>query len=1753
MRIKFLCIGPVYEGMHIRFFHRTVLQLRHLYMTHYICVLNHLKALPTGLPNGYICLLVSEAKKWEKDCFQWGVRPVCEEMHILLYHPTALQLRHFYMTHYLCVLNHLKCYQQDYQMDTFAFSSRKQRNGKKIVSNGVYGRFDPFLWQLPGSDIFGNVFDEIEFSKWRVEGQRHPDGNCLALSREGNFRRIYIEDCSEEYPSVCIYNEKKHYLKLACPGESVTMRLHGEYDQCLEAFHDVFENSANIHYNFIHKTSLVKQKPDNYLCLSSIPGFDSNDYIWDYEKWLDVENGTQETFWNSYMHTYKRNELVYDNSYTVLDSRGQWVTFNNYNCKACITESSTDCECFFQVNTLNKNTFYRQAFHDIFESSAHIHYNFIHKTSLVKPKPDNYLCLSSIPGFDSNDYIWDYEKWLDVENETQETFWNFYMHTYERNEPDNENSYTSYTVLDSRGQWVTFNNYNCKACVSVVKIITPEIYVVFHQERQALELIVYSEEFLWRRDEDDSGVTCFTDAGGNTLLTNVRKDLIWKDKIKTTDIIGQSNNFIREYITKSIYQLEFEYSTPGHYWCEGLSLPDFKEVKSRQVVAYEEYDGTVYSFRATMNCNKCERGFTKKELKELSKNFKSFLKKFDSHEKLFGDAKVMQIKNIPQDSTKLEVIFHVVVEYNDFSFNCPQNITHHICTLYGIQRDLEIITRNASHSEKHDQFKNITVRHTAFCLPYRSSQTNEDYWMSAEIGERSVLQNLCLTTNLLPVYRICKGDFIIGAQWDEDHVPICHEMEIPNLTQKLFELDNSNKNSSTIIDEMQEIVEVDSREIIPADLERQALELIVYSEEYLWRRDDDDSGVTCFTDAGGNTLLTNVKKDLVWKDKIKTTDIIGQSNDFVREYITKSIYQLEFEYSTPGHYWCEGLSLPDFKEVKSPQVVAYKEYDGTVYSFKATVNCNKCERGFTKKELKELSEDFKNFLKKFDSREKLFGAVKVMRIQNIPQDSSRLEVIFHVVVEFDDFSFNCPPNITHHICTLYGIQRDLEIITRDASHSEKNDQFKNITVRHTAFCLPYRSSQTNQEYWMSAEIGERSVLQNLCLTTNLLPVYRICKGDFIIGAQWDEDHVPICHEMEIPKLTQKLFELDNSNKNSSTIIDEMQEIVEVDSREIIPADLYIVGTLLRKCAMEASNIIEFGLKEVGKILSILSHIMEVNETTARASQVLNSTNVLMDMNEKIITSVLLDASISNKTLPGNETNDLGVIEIKAKNIIVFTINPFVANVTGIALYRSSNQSNDIEDLIPRYLYANQDATELLMDNEELEVATFVPEDLLQRINEINQTASGNVTLAPKPPLRIVIMVKANDRLYQENRNVSYFRANGRVVSVTIPGYGPNLPSLLPLIFHTLYEITNETNACGFWDFTPTNKNGTSQWATRGCEFLLSSPNLDPPLVLCGCSHLTDFASLVMGAYKNDIPLNKLSIHKNHLIALDVITTVGCSLSIVGILGIWITAIFFKSWRQRTGSKVLLQLSAAIALQMFLFLFINAEYVLKDYLNVNQKIICITLGALLQYSVLVVFSWMLIIAYLQYLRYVVVFGNRKPAHFTIKSIIVGWIMPTVPVFLVIGLDMTSYLPPKKDFHGFCYPQGNSLYLGILLPIALILVANLGLYIAVIYSITRKMDGRKNSRKKKQRIQKAQLRLSVFLFFLLGMTWVFGFLIYTHRSPYIIFEYLFCLTATIQGFVVFVYFVILDPATRNLWENFFYMLCCRRSKNRNYYLQ
>uniref|UniRef100_A0A1B0D3B4 Uncharacterized protein n=1 Tax=Phlebotomus papatasi TaxID=29031 RepID=A0A1B0D3B4_PHLPP len=321
-----------------------------------------------------------------------------------------------------------------------------------------------------------------------------------------------------------------------------------------------------------------------------------------------------------------------------------------------------------------------------------------------------------------------------------------------------------------------------------------------------------------------------------------------------------------------------------------------------------------------------------------------------------------------------------------------------------------------------------------------------------------------------------------------------------------------------------------------------------------------------FTDAD-STLLSNVKiKDLVWTDKIKAQDIIGTNNNFNREYITKSIYELDLDEDTPGNYWCEGISLVDYTVVRSSSVIAHDDDEGTTFAFRTITDCKKCNQGFTKKELRDLTKDFRKLLEKHDHWERIEN-VKLMRIEEIPGGSSKIEAIFHVYVD-DDFSYNCPKNVSHQICVLHRLNGYLEGLVRRVSGGKK---FQNITFRHTVYCLPYYVEESDEIQWMSATIGQKVTFQRLCLTTNLLPVYRFCSGDFITGAKWDTDHVPACQEDDIPKFTHMLFNLDNSDKKPIEIIDKMQKITSVDSSDIIPADLYLMGSLTKRIALEKDN------------------------------------------------------------------------------------------------------------------------------------------------------------------------------------------------------------------------------------------------------------------------------------------------------------------------------------------------------------------------------------------------------------------------------------------------------------------------------------------------------------------------------------------------------------------------------------------------------
>jgi len=133
-------------------------------------------------------------------------------------------------------------------------------------------------------------------------------------------------------------------------------------------------------------------------------------------------------------------------------------------------------------------------------------------------------------------------------------------------------------------------------------------------------------------------------------------------------------------------------------------------------------------------------------------------------------------------------------------------------------------------------------------------------------------------------------------------------------------------------------------------------------------------------------------------------------------------------------------------------------------------------------------------------------------------------------------------------------------------------------------------------------------------------------------------------------------------------------------------------------------------------------------------------------------------------------------------------------------------------------------------------------------------------------------------------------------------------------------------------------------------------------------------------------------------------------------------------------QILLNLSASIGLTMAVFLAIALDG------GASSDASCITLGVLLHYSVLASFCWMLVSASLQFLRFVVVLSSRPP-HFLLKGALFGWVLPLLPVVILLIIGPSKTYPQTSSGSGFCYPSGIPLILAVILPVAAAVIANL----------------------------------------------------------------------------------------------------------------
>jgi 7 transmembrane receptor (Secretin family)/GPCR proteolysis site, GPS, motif len=316
--------------------------------------------------------------------------------------------------------------------------------------------------------------------------------------------------------------------------------------------------------------------------------------------------------------------------------------------------------------------------------------------------------------------------------------------------------------------------------------------------------------------------------------------------------------------------------------------------------------------------------------------------------------------------------------------------------------------------------------------------------------------------------------------------------------------------------------------------------------------------------------------------------------------------------------------------------------------------------------------------------------------------------------------------------------------------------------------------------------------------------------------------------------------------------------------------------------------------------------------------------------------------------------------------------------------------------------------------------------------------------------------------------------------------------------------------CVFWDLTAANG---GNWSTEGCE-LKTSHEISKDTILdeCHCWHMTHFGALF---FNKDQPLPA-----KHEYNLELMSKIGCIISLVALCGIFVTAAISHQWLQGAGQKILLQMAISLALLM-------GTCLIPFYVEIkSDSVECFALGFVLHYTILSNFLWMAVAGYLQYYRLVKVL-YRRTLKLIFKSCIFGWGVPIIPGALVlISAQFQVYSQSP-----LCLPVGWLFYVTTLFPLCVILVFNLIVFSLIIRNLFSMQEPRKHVDKRVSLLRVKQL---AFLFTLLGLNWGFAVGQVVFQQWRVVFAYLFCVFIAFQGVTYFVFFVLLHEKAMKFWK-------------------
>ncbi|XP_033127004.1 latrophilin-like protein 1 [Anneissia japonica] len=316
---------------------------------------------------------------------------------------------------------------------------------------------------------------------------------------------------------------------------------------------------------------------------------------------------------------------------------------------------------------------------------------------------------------------------------------------------------------------------------------------------------------------------------------------------------------------------------------------------------------------------------------------------------------------------------------------------------------------------------------------------------------------------------------------------------------------------------------------------------------------------------------------------------------------------------------------------------------------------------------------------------------------------------------------------------------------------------------------------------------------------------------------------------------------------------------------------------------------------------------------------------------------------------------------------------------------------------------------------------------------------------------------------------------------------------------------NQEVVCTYWEFTNSTNGGV--WSENGCwvaSVLLNQTT-------CHCTHLTNFAILM----RVDKSPKVLSI--GNTIALDILTYLLTSLSIICLLLTIFTYVWLKVWRTRRNI-IHINLAASLALAQFLYIcFIDGT---------STRAGCTFIAILLQYLFTVSFAWMLLEGVHLLMNSNINLQHRNPKGYL--YVIFGWGPPLVIVLIAFLSKPSSYGTAQS-----CWLDTSTDIIWAFVTVILLVIAgNIFILLAVIKTFVSLKVNASKSRKERMR---NSIRAVLLMIPLMGLTWVFGLI--ASFGDTIFFTYMFVIFNSSQGIFIFCQLIVFNDEIRRLYFQYY----------------